>query len=100
MTQAKKIGIVKWYNHVRKYGWIFTGHGEPEVFVHWTGIDKDGYRSLKGGDVVEFLMEITDRGPKAVNVSVLSLSDPRRLGLQIETMCGIIPRRSREWKTD
>lgn len=51
MAQYK--GVVKWFNNVKGYG--FLGHaGGPDVFVHFSSIQKDGYKSLKEGDEVTF----------------------------------------------
>ncbi len=64
----KETGTVKWFNAAKGYGFIQRDNGE-DVFVHYSAIAADGYRSLEEGSRVEF--EVT-RGPKglaAVNVA-------------------------------
>jgi CspA family cold shock protein len=57
-------GIVKWFNNVKGYG--FLGHeGGKDVFVHFSSIQKDGYKSLKGGDEVIFDIIEGEKGPQA-----------------------------------
>jgi cold shock protein len=57
-------GIVKWFNNVKGYG--FLGYeGGKDVFVHFTSIQKDGYKTLKGGDEVLFDIIQGDKGPQA-----------------------------------
>ena len=60
-------GTVKWFDSAKGYGFIHTAE-EGDVFVHYSGIAKDGFKSLQEGDEVTF--EITDgkRGPQAVDV--------------------------------
>jgi len=61
-------GKVKWFNDQKGFGFI-SREGEQDVFVHFSGIVGEGFRSLQEGDEVEF--EITDgpKGRQAVNVS-------------------------------
>jgi len=61
-------GTVKWFNDAKGYGFI-AQEGGPDVFVHFSAIQGEGFKSLKEGERVEF--EITDgpKGPQAVNVS-------------------------------
>lgn len=61
-------GTVKWFNDSKGFGFISQGEGEKDVFVHFSAIQGDGYRSLNEGDQVEF--EITEgaKGPQASNV--------------------------------
>lgn len=60
-------GKVKWFSNEKGYGFIETDDGE-DVFVHFTGISGDGFKTLDEGESVSF--EITDgnRGPQAANV--------------------------------
>lgn len=60
-------GEVKWFNDRKGFGFISQEDGQ-DIFVHHTGIESDGYRSLNEGDKVEFEIEESDRGPKAVSV--------------------------------
>ena len=63
-------GIVKWFSNIKGYGFI-EYNGEKEIFVHFTGIQKDGYRTLKKGQLVEFEAVEGARGLQATNVVLL-----------------------------
>jgi len=63
-------GIVKWFNDAKGYGFIEQEEG-PDVFVHHTGINASGFKSLNEGDRVTFDVEDGQKGPAAVNVTVL-----------------------------
>ena len=62
-------GQVKWFNNSKGYGFIGRSDG-PDVFVHYTGIVAEGYRTLKEGDVVDFEIVQGEKGPQAANVIV------------------------------
>ena len=62
-------GTVKWFNNSKGYGFIAQENG-PDVFVHHSGINASGYKSLNEGDKVTFDIEQGPKGPSAVNVSV------------------------------
>jgi CspA family cold shock protein len=61
-------GIVKWFNNSKGYGFIGRDDG-PDVFVHYSAISGDGYRTLQEGDPVEFEIVQGPKGPQAANVS-------------------------------
>ena len=63
-------GIVKWFNDRKGYGFIQQEDGE-DIFVHYSSIDMDGYKSLAEGEQVTFEVEEGDRGPVAKNVQKL-----------------------------
>ena len=63
-------GIVKWFNDQKGYGFIKQEEG-PDVFVHHTGINGVGFKSLQEGDQVTFDLEEGQKGPAAVNVTVV-----------------------------
>ncbi len=65
-------GVVKWFNERKGYGFIEQEEG-PDVFVHHSGINASGFRSLNEGDKVSFDIEAGQgqKGPRAVNVTVL-----------------------------
>ncbi|CAA5559074.1 CSD family cold shock protein [Staphylococcus aureus] len=62
-----KQGTVKWFNAEKGFGFIEV-EGENDVFVHFSAINQDGYKSLEEGQAVEFEVVEGDRGPQAVNV--------------------------------
>jgi len=64
------VGRVKWFNDSKGYGFIET-EGENDVFVHFSAIVGEGYRSLKEGAEVEFDIVQDAKGPRAANVRVL-----------------------------
>ena len=64
-------GIVKWFNNAKGYGFVTPDDGEQDVFVHFSAIDMEGYRTLKEGQRVEFNVVQGQKGPQAENVVVL-----------------------------
>jgi cold shock protein len=60
-------GTVKWFNESKGYGFIQRENG-GDIFVHHTGIDSDGFKTLNDGARVEFTVEESDKGPRAVSV--------------------------------
>jgi CspA family cold shock protein len=61
-------GTVKWFNNAKGYGFIGRSDG-PDVFVHYSAISSEGYKSLQEGDQVEFEITEGQKGPQAANVS-------------------------------
>jgi CspA family cold shock protein len=61
-------GTVKWFNEKKGYGFIEQEDG-PDVFVHYSGIVSDGYKTLNEGDRVTFDVQNGPKGPAAVNVT-------------------------------
>ena len=60
-------GTVKWFNAEKGYGFI-AEDGGPDVFVHYSAIDAEGYKSLDEGDRVEFEVSQGQKGPQADHV--------------------------------
>ena len=65
MSQHK--GKVKWFNNAKGFGFIGRDDG-PDVFVHYSALTAEGYKSLQEGDVVEFEIVDGQKGPQAANV--------------------------------
>ncbi len=61
-------GKVKWFNDQKGYGFITPEDGSPDVFVHHSGIQIQGFKTLAENQVVEFDTVSSDKGPKAANV--------------------------------
>jgi len=64
------VGTVKWFNAGKGYGFIARENG-PDVFVHYSAIQSEGFRNLEEGQKVEFTVEQGAKGPQATNVTVL-----------------------------
>ncbi len=65
-------GIVKWFNNDKGYGFIQYKE-DNDIFVHYSMIQEEGYKSLNEGDVVQFDLIETDKGLQAVKVSKISV---------------------------
>lgn len=64
-------GKVKWFNNTKGYGFIGRDAG-PDVFVHYSAISMEGFKSLQEGDAVEFEVVQGQKGPQADKVAKLS----------------------------
>lgn len=64
-------GTVKWFNNSKGYGFITAEDGN-DVFVHYSGIQCDGFKTIKEGQEVTFDVTKTDKGTQAVNVNVVA----------------------------
>jgi len=61
-------GKVKWFNDQKGYGFIAKDDGSGDVFVHFSAVKGEGFKSLAEGDAVEFEVVDSEKGPKAANV--------------------------------
>lgn len=61
-------GIIKWFNNEKGYGFI-NGNENEDIFVHYTSIKQDGYKTLSEGQEVEYKLIKTDKGLQAINVT-------------------------------
>ena len=64
-------GVVKWFNNAKGYGFVTPHDGEEDIFVHFSAIEMDGYKTLKEGQEVEFEIE---QGPKGLHAHSLKFS--------------------------
>ena len=66
-SKVKLKGTVKWFNNAKGFGFIGREDG-PDVFVHYSALIAEGYKSLQEGDAVEFEIVDGQKGPQAANV--------------------------------
>jgi len=64
------VGRIKWFNDAKGYGFIETEDGK-DIFVHFSAINGEGFKSLREGEQVEFEVVQDEKGPKASNVTKL-----------------------------
>ncbi len=72
MDGARREGSVKWFSRVKGYGFIAPDDQEKEIFVHFSGIEAEGYRNLEQGQRVAFEVEDTPKGPQAIHVTIVA----------------------------
>ena len=65
-------GTVKWFNNAKGYGFVTPDQGEQDVFIHFSAINMDGYKTLKEGQKVQFELE---EGPKGLHAANLQSVD-------------------------
>jgi cold shock protein len=65
-------GEVKWFDPKKGFGFIVTEDDDREIFVHFSGLEMEGFRKLKHGQRVEFEIFEGDRGPQAKDVFILN----------------------------
>jgi len=71
IVAERETGTVKWFNKTKGFGFIEREEGE-DIFVHYTAIRGEGFRTLQPNDKVEFTIEDSDKGPQAQDVASLS----------------------------
>jgi CspA family cold shock protein len=64
-------GTVKWFNAEKGYGFIATDNNGPDVFVHFSAIQQDGFKTLDEGQRVEFDVAQGQKGPQAEGVRII-----------------------------
>jgi cold shock protein len=68
MSQTNVKGTVKWFNNVKGFGFIRQENQEEDIFVHYTAIANQGYKTLDEGQAVQFDLIEGDKGLQATNV--------------------------------
>ena len=68
---SKKTGQVKWFNESKGFGFITPADGSKDVFVHFSAIQSDGFKTLAEGQQVECSIQDSPRGPAAADVVAL-----------------------------
>ncbi|OCG07881.1 cold-shock protein [Gilliamella sp. wkB178] len=68
---SKKTGQVKWFNESKGFGFISPSDGSKDVFVHFSAISGDGFKTLTEGQQVEFSIQDSPRGPSATDVTAI-----------------------------
>jgi CspA family cold shock protein len=76
MESDRKQGTVKWFSRVKGYGFIAPEDEGKEIFVHFSGIEGEGYRNLEEGQRVTYVVEETPKGPQAVSVRAVMEDKP------------------------
>ena len=66
-----RLGKIKWFNNEKGYGFIEGEHDE-DIFVHYSAIKQDGYKSLSEGQMVEYELLETEKGLQSINVKEVS----------------------------
>ena len=67
-------GTVKWFNNQKGYGFITDSEGK-DIFVHYNGLNMEGFKALQEGQNVEFDVIETEKGSQAMNVTVIANDD-------------------------
>ena len=63
-------GTVKWFNESKGYGFITPSDGSPDIFVHFSVVEGEGFKTLTEGQTVQFESQSSPKGPQATRVSV------------------------------
>jgi CspA family cold shock protein len=64
-------GIVKWFNNRKGFGFVAPNDGNEDLFVHFSAIETDGFKTLKEGQKVQFEIEDGQKGKSAVHVKAI-----------------------------
>lgn len=82
--EERKKGTVKWFNDQKGYGFILQENG-ADVFVHYSAVVSEGFRTLAEGQLVEYTLEEGPKGPAAVNVHKLPMAEAEETGDSAES---------------
>ncbi len=67
----RETGTVKWFNNTKGYGFIERSDELPDIFVHYSAVRGEGFRSLEEGQRVEFTVTQGPKGPQAQDVAII-----------------------------
>ena len=76
-TKTTAVGVVKWFNPEKGFGFVIDDADSKEYFVHFSAIQEEGYKTLNQGDFISFEILAGPKGPSAVNVRVAEANGPR-----------------------
>lgn len=65
---VKRVGTIKWFSNSKGFGFILNNDVDEDIFVHYSSIVIDGYKTLKAGQTVNFDTQKSDKGLHAINV--------------------------------
>jgi CspA family cold shock protein len=82
-------GKVKWFNNAKGYGFVIAEVGGEDLFVHYSSIQMDGYKTLKAGQDVEFDIERGAKGMHAVNIRSLETDGSATVAPPVDAEDGI-----------
>ena len=71
MSEQEKTGIVCWFDAKKGIGFVAKDDGTGDLFVHWSNLEMEGFKTLKPGQVVSYELGENHHGEQAVNVKVL-----------------------------
>ena len=75
IMSGRSTGVVKWFDEKKGYGFITPGAGGKDLFVHFSAINANGFKTLTEGQRVEFSVTAGQKGPAAADVVVMAADD-------------------------
>lgn len=77
-----KTGKVKWFNNAKGYGFVLADEGGDDLFVHYSSIQMEGYKTLKAGQPVQFNTKPSDKGLHAIDIHPLAFDQDHEFETQ------------------
>jgi CspA family cold shock protein len=84
-VEEQESGVVKWFNSTKGYGFIQRDNGEGDVFVHYSAIRGEGYRTLDEGQQVEFTVVQGEKGLQAQDVVGIGTNVEMDIDVEVDT---------------